>query len=43
MIGPMSTVMMGYWFLNEPIHAVIGLGTLLVMGGVFMVTKLGVK
>ena len=43
MIGPMSTVMMGYWFLNEPIQAVIGLGTLLVMGGVFMVSKLGVK
>jgi drug/metabolite transporter (DMT)-like permease len=43
MIGPMSTVLMGYWFLNEPIHALIGLGTLLVMGGVFMVSKLGVK
>ena len=43
MIGPMSTVLMGYWFLNEPIQAVIGLGTLLVMGGVFMVSKLGVK
>jgi drug/metabolite transporter (DMT)-like permease len=43
MIGPMSTMLMGYWFLNEPIHAMIGLGTLLVMGGVFMVSKLGVK
>jgi len=43
MIGPMSTMFMGYWFLNEPIHAMVGLGTLLVMWGVFMVSKLGVK
>jgi drug/metabolite transporter (DMT)-like permease len=43
MIGPMSTVLMGYWFLNEPIHPWIGFGTVLVMGGVFMVSKLGVK
>ena len=43
MIGPMSTMLMGFWFLNEPVHAMVGLGTLLVMWGVYMVSKLGVK
>jgi drug/metabolite transporter (DMT)-like permease len=41
MIGPMSTLLMGYVFLNEPLGAWTGLGTLLVLGGVFLASKLG--
>lgn len=43
MIGPMSTILMGYVFLNEPLNAWTGLGTLLVLGGVFCVSKFGEK
>ena len=43
MIGPMSTLVMGVWVLGEPLNAWIGLGTALVLVGVFIVTKYGVK
>lgn len=37
MVGPMSTVLMGIFILGEPMNAWIGLGTVLVLGGVFLV------
>ena len=41
MVGPMSTVSLGVWVLGEPLNAWIGLGTLLVLGGVYMASKHG--
>ena len=38
MVGPMSTILMGYFILGEPMNAWIALGTLLVLGGVFLVS-----
>ena len=43
MIGPMSTIALGVWLLSEPLHVWIGAGTLLVLGGVFIVSKYGSK
>ena len=43
MIGPMSTIALGVWLLNEPLNVWIGAGTLLVLGGVFIVSKYGSK
>jgi drug/metabolite transporter (DMT)-like permease len=43
MIGPMSTIAMGVWLLDEPLNVWIGAGTLLVLGGVFIVSKYGSK
>ncbi len=39
MIGPMSTLMMGVWILGEPFNMWIIAGTVLVLGGVFWVTR----
>jgi len=39
MIGPMSTLTMGVFFLNEPFTIWILAGTALVLGGVFWVTQ----
>jgi drug/metabolite transporter (DMT)-like permease len=39
MIGPMSTLTMGFFFLNEPFTIWILAGTALVLGGVFWVTQ----
>lgn len=39
MIGPMSTLTMGAWLLNEPFNAWTLMGTALVLGGVFWVTQ----
>jgi drug/metabolite transporter (DMT)-like permease len=39
MIGPMTTLMLGVFFLNEPFTIWIMAGTALVLGGVFWVTK----
>ncbi|MEJ2803977.1 DMT family transporter [Comamonadaceae bacterium PP-2] len=39
MIGPMSTILMGIWLLDEPFNAWIVAGTALVMGGVYIVTR----
>jgi drug/metabolite transporter (DMT)-like permease len=43
MIGPMSTISMGVLILGEPINVWIGLGTMLVLTGVFIVSKYGSK
>jgi drug/metabolite transporter (DMT)-like permease len=39
MIGPMSTILMGVLILGEPLNAWIIAGTVLVVGGVFLVTR----
>ncbi len=39
MIGPMSTILMGAWLLGEPLNAWVIAGTLLVLCGVFWVSK----
>jgi drug/metabolite transporter (DMT)-like permease len=39
MVGPMSTLIMGYAILGEPMNAWIGLGTVLVLAGVFLVGR----
>ena len=39
MIGPMSTLLMGVFILDEPFNGWILLGTTLVLGGVFWVTR----
>ena len=43
MIGPMATITLGVLVLDEPLNVWIGAGTLLVLGGVFMVSKYGAK
>jgi drug/metabolite transporter (DMT)-like permease len=43
MIGPMSTIALGVLLLDEPLNIWIGLGTLLVVSGVFIVSKYGAK
>lgn len=39
MIGPMSTILMGVFILGEPLNAWIIAGTLLVLSGVYMVSR----
>ena len=39
MIGPMATLLMGVWFLDEPFNLWIIAGTALVLTGVFWVTR----
>jgi len=39
MIGPMSTILMGVLILDEPLNPWIIAGTVLVVGGVFLVTR----
>jgi drug/metabolite transporter (DMT)-like permease len=41
MIGPMSTILMGVVILGEPFNGWIVVGTVLVMVGVFLVTRFG--
>jgi drug/metabolite transporter (DMT)-like permease len=43
MIGPMATIVLGVWVLNEPLNLWIGAGTLLVLSGVFIVSKYGTR
>ena len=43
MIGPMSTIALGVVLLDEPLNLWIGVGTLLVVSGVFIVSKYGAK
>jgi len=43
MIGPMATITLGVWVLGEPLNLWIGVGTLLVLSGVFIVSKYGAK
>jgi drug/metabolite transporter (DMT)-like permease len=39
MIGPVSTILMGALILDEPLNGWIMAGTVLVVGGVFLVTR----
>jgi drug/metabolite transporter (DMT)-like permease len=39
MIGPMSTILMGVFILGEPLNAWIIAGTVLVLGGVYWVSR----
>ena len=39
MIGPMSTILMGVWILDEPMNLWIIAGTILVLGGVYLVSR----
>lgn len=39
MIGPMSTILMGVWILGEPFTPWVAAGTVLVMGGVWLLTQ----
>jgi drug/metabolite transporter (DMT)-like permease len=39
MIGPMSTILMGVFILGEPLNAWIVAGTVLVLGGVYLVSR----
>ena len=41
MIGPMSTIVMGVVILDEPFNGWIVVGTVLVLAGVFLVTRFG--
>ena len=43
MIGPMSTIAMGVWLLDEPFNAWIIAGTVLVVAGVLVVTRASSK
>jgi drug/metabolite transporter (DMT)-like permease len=43
MIGPMATIALGVWVLGEPLTMWIGVGTLLVLSGVFIVSTYGAK
>jgi drug/metabolite transporter (DMT)-like permease len=38
-VGPMSTLVMSAWFLDEPLTPWVLGGTVLVMGGVFVCTR----
>ena len=39
MVGPMSTIIMGVWLLGEPMNAWIVAGTVLVLSGVYLVSR----
>lgn len=39
MVGPLSTILMGAWLLGEPVTAWVLAGTVLVIGGVWMLAK----
>ncbi len=41
MVGPLSTLTLGVWVLGEPLNAWIGLGTVLVLGGVYLASRFG--
>jgi drug/metabolite transporter (DMT)-like permease len=41
MIGPMSTILMGVFILGEPFNGWIIVGTVLVLSGVYLVTRFG--
>jgi drug/metabolite transporter (DMT)-like permease len=41
MVGPMSTLTLGVLVLGEPLNAWIGVGTLLVLGGVYLASQHG--
>lgn len=39
MVGPMSTLLLGVWILDEPFTPGIAVGTVLVLGGVWLLTR----
>lgn len=39
MVGPLSTILMGVWILDEPFTLWVAAGTVLVMTGIFVVTR----
>jgi drug/metabolite transporter (DMT)-like permease len=39
MIGPLSTILMGVWLLDEPFTGWLALGTVLVIAGIFVVSR----
>ena len=41
MVGPLSTILMGVWILNEPFTLWLAAGTALVMVGIFVFTRMG--
>ena len=43
MVGPLSTLLLGVWVLGEPFNAWIGLGTVLVLSGVYLASRYGDK
>lgn len=43
LIGPLSTVLMGVWLLDEPFTAGIAIGTALVVAGIFVFTRAGAR
>lgn len=36
MVGPLSTILLGAWLLGEPLNAWVGLGTVLVLAGIWL-------
>ena len=43
LVGPLSTVLMGIWLLGEPFTAGIAIGTALVVSGIFVFTRAGMR
>lgn len=41
MVGPLSTLLLGAWLLDEPLNAWIGVGTALVLAGVWLLSRPG--
>jgi len=39
MVGPLSTILMGVVILGEPFTATMGLGTVLVLAGIWLLTR----
>ena len=39
MIGPVSTILLGVWLLDEPLTAWVVAGTVLVLGGIWLLTR----
>ena len=39
MIGPMATIILGVWLLDEPMNIWIVAGTILVLSGVYLVSR----
>ncbi|KAB7634622.1 EamA family transporter, partial [Verminephrobacter sp. Larva24] len=40
MVGPLSTIVMGVWILDEPFTVWVAAGTVLVIAGIFVFTRM---
>ena len=40
MVGPLSTILMGVWILDEPFSLWVAAGTVLVIAGIFVFTRM---